>query len=148
MDDVKTDRGRRSQWIGGFTMIEVLAVLSLMGVLLGISVVRLHRTGRELVSARDQLIQGLAYAQGRAMATTNTWVIHYNSDGAALERDGVAIAFPAEISFPARISLDSGDVRFLRSGVPNGGGTTIDLTDTVSGEVRTIVIDGITGRIE
>ena len=131
----------------GFTLFEVIVVILMIALLSVAATVRLRDTRSELVRARDTLIQNLAYARSRAMATTNVWSLAYGSS-IVLTRDGTAVALPdpASATPPGGVTIASGSVTFDRWGAPDAG-KTITLTYAGGGSAA-ITINANTGLIE
>ena len=67
---------------GGFTAVEVIAVLVLVGILSAVVVSRVGNTTGERVAWTDQMKVHLRYAQSRAMNALkdNSWGIHFGKE--------------------------------------------------------------------
>lgn len=152
------------KWLGkqdGFTLIEVVAVLVILGILA--VVVANRATSTSTYSVRSQaaaLKSHIRYAQTRAMATESIWGITISAKQYALFRDDdttKTVMLPGAESNPVVLkanepSLSSGAIRFDGKGRPvDTGGAPIsgDTTFTVSmaGETETITITQNTGFI-
>lgn len=70
----------------GFTLIEVVAVLIILGILTAVAVGRSMDSGAELVSQTDVIKSHLRYAQSRAMAMEEVWGIRSTGSGYYLFR--------------------------------------------------------------
>ncbi len=132
----------------GFTLLELVAVLVLLGVLLAVIVVRVGNTGSWVPGTAEMLVQNLAYARSRAMSTTNIWVLSYGAN-VTLTRDGAAVALPdpstATVAAGVTISGGGGNVTFDAFGAPDGQ-KAITVADGSS--TRTVTVWAETGLIE
>lgn len=64
---------------GGFTLIEVVAVLIILGIIATISVMRFSETNAKAVAEADSLASAIRYAQARAMSDINLWGVQVNA---------------------------------------------------------------------
>nr|WP_144311533.1 prepilin-type N-terminal cleavage/methylation domain-containing protein [Desulfonatronospira thiodismutans] len=71
----------------GFTMLEIVAVLVILGVLAAVAVNRFTDIGAKDVAAANTLKVHLRYAQLRAMGDVNDWGIEIEADTYTLVRD-------------------------------------------------------------
>lgn len=142
----------------GFTLVEVLVVLVVVGVLLGVAFFSLNRsaahwdlvaTARELVS-HLRATRDLAVARGVESALT----IYQKDNCYRFERTpGVweTVYLPARIRFAGLTFANPPvagavyEVRFDPSGSSGNGGTAT--LQSVTGEVKKIVVFGPTGRV-
>lgn len=115
--------GNSAYSIRGFTIIEIIAVLLLIGILGAIAVSRLtSATGYQIHAEADLIKAHLRYAQLRALgdadttlgANGNTWGIAFSAGSYTLQRNGAVAPsnLPNEVSpthtFPSGFSLTSG----------------------------------------
>jgi len=130
----------------GFTLLEVVAVLVLLGVLAAVTVVRVGNTGTRVPGTAAVLVQNLAFARSRAMSTTNTWVLSYGAS-ISLTRDGVAVALPdpSTAMVPAGVTISGGSVTFDAFGAPDAQ-KVITIAD--GSATRTVTVWAETGLIE
>jgi len=64
----------------GFTFIEVLAIIVVVGILAAIAVSRINSTDTYAISSElDKVQSHLRYAQGKAIRTNSSWGIRFNS---------------------------------------------------------------------
>ncbi|HML60039.1 MAG TPA: general secretion pathway protein GspH [Solidesulfovibrio sp.] len=68
----------------GFSALEGVAVLLLVGILAVAAVVKYGKTGSRAIAEADGLRSVLRYAQSRAMADVYTWGVSFNASGYAL----------------------------------------------------------------
>jgi MSHA pilin protein MshC len=137
----------------GFTLVEVIAVLIILGLLATVAVVRSMDTNGALVSQTDVVKSHLRYAQSRAMAMEDTWGV--NSTGSSYylysARSG-KICFPGENSTDIIVadkgiaSMTSGSFAFDKTGRPLTENETITLV-ALNGKNATITIVPFTGYI-
>lgn len=139
----------RNRKTAGFTLLEVVAVLVLLGVLAAVVVTRAGTSLNRVPGTAESLAQNLAYARSRAMSTTNTWSLAYGGAGMSLARDGVAVTLPdpATATVPAGVTISGGDgsVTFDAFGAPDAQ-KVISVTDGTS--TRTVTVWAETGLIE
>jgi MSHA pilin protein MshC len=92
---------------GGFTMIEIIAVLVILGILTAVAAVRMTNTGSyDLASQVEVVKTHLRYAQIRAMNTDARWGIHFTGDSYYLFREEQEnrVTIPGENSDTVRFS--------------------------------------------
>jgi prepilin-type N-terminal cleavage/methylation domain-containing protein len=139
----------------GFTLIEVIAVLIILGI---IGVVIISRTSSNVIysvkSQADILKSHIRYAQTMAMNTGIIWGINITGGKTyALFRDDdttKTVLLPGVNSNPVVLesddpSLSAGTVRFDEKGSPIDGGASF--TVSKAGETETITITPNTGFI-
>lgn len=102
----------------GFSLIEVIVVLVLLGIMAAVALARLTDTGAEERAAADQLRVHLRQAQGRAVNSDLSWGIHAaggeyyffhggdTANKARLPGEEEDIPFPGGISPAFTISFD------------------------------------------
>jgi len=150
--------GNLNQRNKGFTLIEVIAVLAIMGIVAAVVVSRMTGTHEYSLAAEADTLKGhLRYAQYRAMSDDALWKVSITSSAYTLQRDMKAICnLPNENSgthtLPTGVSLSGSSVNFDdwgspvdASGTPNA--TNLTLTLSSGGESRTITITRNTGFI-
>ncbi len=137
----------------GFTLIEVIATLLLLGVVSALVIPRMVETSAGVIAEADRMRANLRFAQTLAMsANTAAWAVRIESGSYQLLRNGE----PSPIGWPD----GSGTVRVLHPDVQVAGGTgllefdtmgapsstyTINLSDGV--RVETVTVTGFTGLI-
>ena len=72
----------------GFTMIEVVAVLVLIGIISAVTVSTLPKVGESEFSERLLLKSNLRYARQRSMDTEDNWSVSFGGNTYTLLRDG------------------------------------------------------------
>lgn len=129
----------------GFTLVEMIAVLVLLGVVSALLVFRSSSDQTDVSASADKLKVHLRYAQMRAMNSDVTWGIQFNGGSYSLIRDmtgtPVTERLPGEIN--SSVSLPSavtGSVQFDTWGRPSG-------LNTIGIGVITITITPDTGFI-
>ena len=137
----------------GFSMIELLAVLLLLGVLAAVLVPGLRTIGAGPMAEAERLRTHLRYAQSLALANnTATWSVQINGGSYQLLRNGQ----PSPLSWPG----EQGATRTLTPGVAITAGTGLLTFDTLgapaatrsvvfsaAGRTDTVTILGFTGMI-
>lgn len=69
-------------------MVEVVAVLVLIGIISAVTVSTLPKVGESEFSERLLLKSNLRYARQRSMDTTNNWSVSFSGNIYTLQRDG------------------------------------------------------------
>lgn len=129
----------------GFTLVEILAVLLLLGVVSAALLSGgLGNTADESARA-DVLKTHLRYAQGRAMNSDVPWRLQFNGGSYTLVRDPSGIADSVVLPGESQANVDlpssvTGDVTFDTWGKPSG-------LSSISLGSRTITITPDTGFI-
>lgn len=149
----------------GFSLIELVAVIAIVGALAVFAVPRLNIGGFERYAFREQLLSGLRYAQKTAMASgcdvrvqldaaANRFSLLYRGGGTATTCGGGSNAFSDAVPDPARggafaraadagVDLQTGgNVDFDGYGNHAGGATQVDIAGA-----GPIFIDGVTGYV-
>jgi len=140
---------RQPDRTGGFTFLEVIAVLVIIAILAVVAVARFTDAGAESAAAANTLKAHLRYAQLRAMGDIVPWGIRFTGSSYTLERDGAE----APVNLPGEngrtkslenVTISSpGEVTFSSAfGRPEPEGLTITIGS------RSIVIEPETGFIE
>ncbi|MFC1567456.1 prepilin-type N-terminal cleavage/methylation domain-containing protein [Thermodesulfobacteriota bacterium] len=73
MDDMGTQKK------AGFTLIEFIAVLMIMGILSVVIVSRWTLSDTELIGQIEVIKSHLRYAQSRAMSSSSNWYVHFET---------------------------------------------------------------------
>jgi MSHA pilin protein MshC len=125
----------------GFTVIEVIAVLLLIGVLASVAVARLVDNGANAAGEAELLKANLRFAQSRAMSEglQAVWGVQIFSTSYALIKDGAvaSLHFPGEDSSPhalngASITGGIGTLTFDFFGRPSLGGTVLNANHVIT----------------
>ena len=77
---IKTKKNIPAKNNQGFTLIEVVAVLLLIGILSAVAIPRMSETGYEVVVQRDVIMNHLRYTQIKAMSTNTPWYITFTGN--------------------------------------------------------------------
>ena len=148
----------------GFTIIEIIAVLIVMGIITAFAVGRVADNKPELIAQKEVLKVHLRYAQSRAMNSNDNYGIESNGNTYWLFRVSSAnrVNFPGEqldhINLAAlglSLVMDDGSiVSFDSKGIPylaySGTQQTVDRTLTLSSgsDNESIIITKNTGFIQ
>lgn len=65
----------------GFTLLEIIFVLTLLAVISAIYVSQFTQSNVELIAGVESLKTHLRHAQARAMSTSGTWYVQFSPDG-------------------------------------------------------------------
>jgi MSHA pilin protein MshC len=150
----------------GFTLIEIIAVLILMGIVTGVVVHRIWNMEIDLIAETDLVKTHLRYAQGRAMNTNIIWGISLSGNTYFLFKNGNTankVNLPGEASdirsLPAGISVEGAIISFDSWGTPytdaaategnelTSGDAEAEITLSSSDDTKTITITPNTGFI-
>ncbi len=137
----------------GFTLIEVIAILIIIGITMAVVMNRVISTQSELISELDTVKSHLRYVQLKALnSDTGTWGISFSANSYTLQYNGAA----ATINLPS----DDSNTHTYSSGVTMTGSQTvtynswgspgisnISLTLSQGGATSTITIYAGTGFI-
>jgi MSHA pilin protein MshC len=143
-----TDGSRRNAH--GFTLIEIIAVLVIIGIMSAVAVTILSSLDKyKLISEVEILKSHLRYAQSRAMSDTVSWGIDFSSNSYTLKKGVGTSSLPNEDSHTHNLQKNG----VTASGASNvtfdiwgsSGGTTVILS--AGGDSRTITVTAGTGFI-
>lgn len=116
---------------GGFTLLEVVAVLVLLGILAAVAVARFADSNADAVAEAEIFKSHLRYAQIRAMGDINSWTLTVDSDGYTLSTANASIGTPtlpgessARHELSEGVSATAGTFTFNWRGQPTTGGDT------------------------
>jgi len=113
---------------GGFTMIEAIVVLVILGIFAAVVAVRMSDTSAYDLSSQVEVVKNhLRYAQIRAMNTDTVWGINFTSATTYYLFQGVGSATPVLIPGEDSVTID---LTAKKSGLtitpPTGGRVTFD----------------------
>ncbi|MCG6535631.1 MAG: prepilin-type N-terminal cleavage/methylation domain-containing protein [Syntrophales bacterium LBB04] len=137
----------------GFTMIEVIAILVIIGIISAIAVSRMNITEQDIIAQTDIVKAHLRFAQLLALQDdTTSWSIAFTASSYTLYNNGApaTINLPAESSnshsFPAGVTITNpSTVNFDNWGSP--GTTNIPITLSGGGTTATITVTANSGYI-
>lgn len=142
--------------LNGFTLIEVIAVLLLIGLFSTVALSRYSSTNSiKLVKETEILKNHLRHARSRSMGDEVQWDIKISTGSYTLEKNGItsAINLPGEDSpvhsFSNGVTVTTGNgstVSFDKWGSP--GPADIDIVLAMGAESRSITISKNTGFIK
>jgi prepilin-type N-terminal cleavage/methylation domain-containing protein len=139
---------------GGFTLVETVAVLVLLGIISLMAVSRYPNRHTDLIGETAILKSHLRYVQLMALANDEaTYGMDFSADEYVLFKDGApaTTSLPNEASsthsFPAGVTLTAGTgtMGFDQWGSPGGSDYVVTLSQ--SGETRSITVVRDTGCI-
>lgn len=136
----------------GFTMIEVIAVLLIVGIIAAVALSRIGSTSSyTLASEVDILKMHLRYVQYRAFSDDVTWGMSFAAGSYTMQKNGATAPnnLPNESSpthtLPGGYSVTGTTVAFDEWGSPGAADITVTLTG--GGESRSFTITKNTGFI-
>jgi MSHA pilin protein MshC len=135
----------------GFTLVEVIAVLIVLGIIVAVAASRISIRG-DLASQTDIVKSHLRFVQLKAMADdTATWGISFSGSAYTLSYNHASstLNLPGEDSnshtFPPAVTTTSQAIDFDAWGNPSGGTAAVSLSG--EGTSKTVTINGSTGFI-
>ncbi len=153
-------------WDRGFTVLEVVIILIVMGIIGVIVVSRLWSTDVDLIAQTGVIKTHLRYAQSRAMNTDVIWGIDLTGSTYSLFKNGSTankVILPAEDSntrsLPSGVSVETAIISFDSWGIPHtdaaatdgqelaAGDAEEEITVSSGGDTRTITVTPNTGFI-
>jgi MSHA pilin protein MshC len=142
----------------GFTLIEVIAVLIILGIIAAVAVSRVMSNQNDLIPQADIVKSHLRFAQLKALAsdvqddgTAVTWGIDFTGTTYTLQNNGVtaSINLPGDDgkihTFPSGVTIGNATVTFNSWGDP---GADITITLSQGGVSKTFKVNNITGYIQ
>ena len=136
----------------GFTLIEIIAVLVIVGIIAAVAATRVSDDGMnaELISQISVIKSHIRYAQSRAMATEDIWGVKSQGTTYFLFRNGESnkITLPGENSKQVTLSdkgvdfLDNFIITFNKMGSPS-----VAASIKVGAQSNAIEITAVTGYI-
>ena len=133
--------GRRGR-VAGFTLIETIVVLVILGLALTIVAGFLPRrnTTLELAAASGRVASALRQARARAILYNRPVLVAVSADGHSLATDGIVRPLPAAV---AMTMVGPAAIRFAPDGSASGGGILV----RIPGRARVIRVEWLTGRV-
>ncbi len=137
----------------GFTLIEIISVLVLLGILAAVVVSKNIDTGADALGEMEGIRGHLRYAQMKAMNSNTTWGILLAGNTYTLQQNGAASAtpFPGEdtsthaMPTGSTASATVNPITFDQWGSP--GAATITVTVTAGTASQAFTVSQITGFI-
>jgi len=139
----------------GFTLMEVVAVLIILGIVAAVAVSRVGSSNNDLVPQADIVKSHLRFAQIRALSSDDlaVWRVTFLTGSYSIFCTGAkcpaSIQLPGEDSithtFPAGVSITPLTVTYDRWGSP--GAAAISLTLSQAGQTATLNVAANTGYI-
>ncbi len=144
-------RGRGASRGRGFTLVELLAVLAVIGFLLAVAApasVGFYRNSQERQAIRETM-QVFASARERAMTSARIVDVRIYPQEKRIETERGAYTYPSSVSLVGRGSRELNEqqaavIRFYPDGSSSGGGVDIQRS---SGSVTHVDVDWLLGRI-
>jgi prepilin-type N-terminal cleavage/methylation domain-containing protein len=142
----------------GFTLLEVICVLLLIGIVTTVVLSRTMDHSVELIAEMEVLKGHLRYAQSRAMNSNQSWGINFSSSSYTLEENETASITALPGLSGATYTLAEGTISSVNRVTfgqwgnpidPSGNPETSQITVTISGgtESQSFTIAPITGFI-
>jgi MSHA pilin protein MshC len=137
----------------GFTLIEIIATLVVLGILASVATVIFSSMDDEKLATEVEILKShLRYAQSRAMIDTVSWGIAISGNSYTLQRGGITStsSLPNDDSsthnLQGGVTASGSSVAFDNFGSPGSGG--INITLSAGDDSRTITITKNTGFIQ
>ena len=136
----------------GFTMLEVICVLLLVGIISAVIISRTLDNSIELIGEMEIVKGHLRYAQTRAMNSNQSWGINFSGSSYTLEENGATsvTALPGESGAIGTLTLGSissnvNPVVFNEWGNPGANAITVTISD--GSDAESFTISPLTGFI-
>jgi general secretion pathway protein H len=137
----------------GFTLIEMLVVLTVVGLLASLAPMAFERLspGLRLEAAARELADTLREARGLAIRDNRPWFVEIDVDAnvARLGPDGRAQALPDDVQLSLTVATveregsDAGRIRFYPDGTSTGG----EIAFTAGERTLVVVVDWFDGKV-
>ncbi len=139
----------------GFTIIEILSVLVIIGIISAVAVSKMASTGAyNVVVEAENLKNHLRYSQSRAMSNNESWGISITGSSYTLQKNGstAPVSLPAEdsatYSLKDGVSITSGDQVITFDDLGSCGNSSFFITLSRQGnDARTVTVTRKTGFI-
>ncbi len=150
----------------GFTLLELLVVITLLGIMFAIGVPswRAYQSSQQLISSTRDVVSMMRHAQGSAVSNSSTTRIDFSANGktvteylatttlastTATYTQVARIDFPNDVtvsssSFTARTGGASASLYFFSRGTATDGRVVLRRG---TGATHTITVEGVTGRV-
>jgi prepilin-type N-terminal cleavage/methylation domain-containing protein len=137
----------------GMTVMELMIVLPLLAILLALSFVSVTRfmSQRTLLGWTDVVVNDVRAAQQLGVSRRATVVVTFTAKAGntpASYNASVGGSTVRSQSLPAELNVTTQTVQFSSLGVPSSGSAvTVQVTDSVIGQTRTITVAPVTGSV-
>ena len=147
---------RRPEPRAGFSLIEMLIVITIMGLMLAVVTPKLREglIRRDLQSARSALANMYARARVNALQTRKSSTVHFSGSqvwvtaplGAAQEGDTLGAVVDLTAAYGVIVDASVGSITVLPTGLANLG-STVTVKVTRSGKSDSVMVSGY-GRLQ
>ena len=138
---------KHNSWAAGFTFIEIIVVLLIVGILSAIAMEHSMNYDADLAGAVEIVKGHLRYSQVKAINSDVKWGINFSTNSYALQdENGVNANLPGDLPQNVTYSATLNPVMFDQDGSP--GASSITITVSKGGASRTITIVHNTGFIQ
>jgi prepilin-type N-terminal cleavage/methylation domain-containing protein len=137
----------------GMTVMELMIVLPLLAILLALSFVSITRfmSQRTLLGWTDVVVNDVRAAQQLGVSRRATVVVTFTAKAGNTPASYSASVGGSTVrsqSLPAELNVTTQTVQFSSLGVPSSGSAvTVQVTDSVIGQTRTITVAPVTGSV-
>ena len=140
---------------GGFTLIELIMVIVIMGALAAIVIPKFNRSPYDVEAAAGELVQAIRYAQGKSMTEVdaNKYQIVITTSGYTISKNGVDITHPVTQAASysktwSDISISSAaTIVFDGYGEPTSGAPA-SFTLSKGASSKTVTVQAVTGFVQ
>ena len=138
----------------GFTLVELIMVIVIMGVLSATAVSRFNRSAFDIAAATGELVQAIRYAQDKSMSHSGAtnFQIAITGTGYTVTQGGAAIIHPVEGTLGysntwSDIALDTtATISFDSYGNP-GLASPLTITLSRGPDISVVTVENVTGFV-